>query len=103
LIFLVPANLRKSLLEQFKTLKPEEPTEKTLAKYFERIYSVFLHSRFFLYLTHIEMLLNSMVGKVPILFLLCSLCRQPQSRFHGIEFTPFSDYWFVLHICFQSR
>ncbi|TGZ36946.1 Uncharacterized protein DBV15_10247 [Temnothorax longispinosus] len=64
LIFLVLANLRKSLLEQLKTSGPEKPIEKTLAKYSERIYSVFLYSRFLSYPMHIETLLNSMVGKV---------------------------------------
>lgn len=94
LIFLVLVNLRKSLLEQFNTSEPEKPIKKSLAKYSERIYSIFLHSRFVSYPMHIETLLNSMVGKVPISIspLFALQTTSIATRFHEIESTPFSDY-----------
>lgn len=51
---------------------------------------------------HIETLLNSMVDKVPIPFLLCSLRRPFRSR-RASPKSNLSDYWFAPLTRFQSR
>lgn len=107
--FLIPANLRKTFawaVQYFGIRKKNDredvyPTNILNAYARNQFFSILASSHILL---HIETLLNSMVGKDDSISpLFASQTISIATRFHEIEFTPFSDYWFALLIYFQSR
>lgn len=93
LIFLIPANLHKSLLEQFKTSESEKPIEKTFAKC--KHFSPFL----LLLLSYAYWNVVEQHGRQNIVFYFSfvGFATTSNATLFQIE-SPFSDYWFVLLI-----